>query len=79
MANDQPIIPLGTMVTAFAEGANNDGPDAPTKVPDFPLTGPLSGYYVKPWDYFKYIVAGYDVDPSTMHEATSEEIQSDDV
>jgi hypothetical protein len=66
--NDQPQIPLGTWVSAKCMGweEQNDDPDAPTGIPLEFVEGKLDGFYVPGLDYYKYIVAGYDVEPESI-------------
>jgi hypothetical protein len=69
-ANDQPIIPLGTWVSGRCMGweDQNDDPEAPTGIPLEFVEGKLDGFYVQGLDYYKYIVAGYDVEPESIVE-----------
>jgi hypothetical protein len=46
----------------------NDDPEAPTGIPLEFVEGKLDGFYVQGLDYYKYIVAGYDVEPESIVE-----------
>jgi hypothetical protein len=64
-----PKFPLGTWVTANVIGYHDD-PDntevTPIDVPLETVSGKLDGYWVGTFGYFKYIVAGYDVDEDSI-------------
>jgi hypothetical protein len=77
MPHDQPVVPLGTPVRAKCLGfrEQNTDPAAPTGIPLEEVAGRLSGYYVAAFDYFKHIVAGYDVDPETIEVIDASELE----
>jgi hypothetical protein len=69
---DQPVVPLGTVVSARPSGwdhkGHRDGPEL-GGIPDL-ISGPLQGWLVEERDhgryYFKHVVGGLDVDPATI-------------
>jgi hypothetical protein len=68
----QPVVPLGTVVSARPSGWDHRGhPDGPQLdgIPDL-ISGPLQGWLVNERDhdryYFKHVVGGLDVDPATI-------------
>jgi hypothetical protein len=78
----KPIIPLGTMVTArtvgYSHDPENSDPDMPADIPLAVVSGKLDGFYVGAFGYFKYIVAGYDVDQDTIVAMSDAEIAADE-
>jgi hypothetical protein len=75
----QPVVPLGTVVSARPSGWDRKGhPDGPQLdgIPEI-VSGPLQGWLVDERDhgryYFKHVVGGLDVDPATI-ETTVDEV-----
>jgi hypothetical protein len=68
----QPVVPLGTVVSARPSGWDHkghlDGPEL-GRIP-YLISGPLQGWLIDERDhgryYFKHIVGGLDVDPATI-------------
>jgi hypothetical protein len=79
--SETPIIPLGTMVTGKCVGYSVDDivydTDPPAHIPLQYVTGKLDGYYVHAFGYYKYIVAGYDVEPESLVVLTDSQIAAE--
>jgi PD-(D/E)XK nuclease superfamily len=79
---DQPVVPLGTVVSARPSGWDHKGhPDGPQLdgIPEM-VRGPLQGWLVDERDhglyYFKHVVGGLDVDPATIETTVDQGLGS---
>jgi hypothetical protein len=73
------ILPLGTWVTAKCVGYTDDPSNTevtPIAVPLEEVSGKLDGYWVGTFGYFKYIVAGYDVEEDSIKPAPEAEAET---
>lgn len=77
----EPVLPLGSWVTAKCIGYSDDptqaDPDSPADIPLEEVSGKLDGYSVDFLDYYKHIVAGYDVDPETVQSTPESETEDE--
>lgn len=80
--NTKPVVPLGTWVTAktlgYAADPTSSETEMPAEIPLEEVSGKLDGFYVGTFDYFKYIVAGYDVDETTIKVTPEVEHEGED-